>query len=78
MVNDNSVMGVIRASRPSFRNAHDKVAFAVHASFLASGYSLLAAGRPAFANDALSSSSTGKLLSLYTYVFLFFVVGTVG
>ncbi|XP_057511908.1 probable proteasome inhibitor isoform X2 [Actinidia eriantha] len=61
MVDDNSVMGVIRASRPSFRNAHDKVAFAVHASFLASGYSLLATGPPAFANDALSSSSTDEV-----------------
>ncbi|GFY82257.1 proteasome inhibitor-like protein [Actinidia rufa] len=61
MVDDNAVMGVIRSSRPSFRNAHDKVAFAVHASFLASGYSLLATGPPAFANDALSSSSTDEV-----------------
>ncbi|PSS32640.1 Proteasome inhibitor [Actinidia chinensis var. chinensis] len=61
MVNDNSVMGVIRASRPFFRNAHDKMAFAVHAAFLASGYSLLATGPPAFADGALSSTSTDEV-----------------
>ncbi|GKV14465.1 hypothetical protein SLEP1_g25345 [Rubroshorea leprosula] len=37
MANEKSVMAVIRAARPSFRNNHDKIAFAIHASFLASG-----------------------------------------
>ncbi|XP_050382998.1 probable proteasome inhibitor [Argentina anserina] len=57
MANDKSVMAVIRAARPSFRNANDKVAFAVHASFVASGFQLLAAGRSAFVENALSSST---------------------
>ncbi|XP_010256757.1 PREDICTED: probable proteasome inhibitor [Nelumbo nucifera] len=57
MVDANSVMVVIRASRPTFRNAHDKIAFAVHASFLASDYILTATGHPAFSESALSSSS---------------------
>lgn len=49
-------MLVIRSSRPQFRNNRDKIAFVVHASFIASGYKLVATGRPAFAEDALSSS----------------------
>lgn len=40
-------MAVIRASRPIFRNHHDKVAFAIHASFLSAGFSLIAVGRRA-------------------------------
>lgn len=59
MTTEKSVLAVIRASRPSFRNPHDKVAFAIHASFLASGFVLNATGPPAFSDNALSSSSTG-------------------
>ncbi|KAK9920565.1 hypothetical protein M0R45_029118 [Rubus argutus] len=58
MASDKSVMAVIRAARPSFRNKNDKVAFAIHACFVASGYELIATGRPAFSADALSSSSS--------------------
>ncbi|KAJ4885239.1 putative proteasome inhibitor [Raphanus sativus] len=56
MANSDTVMLVIRSSRPQFRNNSDKIAFVVHASFIASGYKLVATGRPAFAEDALSSS----------------------
>lgn len=58
-------MAVIRATRPSFRNKHDKVAFAVHATFLASGYVLTASGPTAYEDDALTSSSTGTSNPLY-------------
>lgn len=58
---EKSVMVVIRASRPSFRNNHDKVAFAVHASFLAAGFVLTGTGPPAFAEDSLSSTSTEEV-----------------
>lgn len=51
-----SVLAVIRASRPGFRNAHDRVVFAIHASFLAAGYSLTATGSQAAAASAPSSS----------------------
>ncbi|KAK1257126.1 putative proteasome inhibitor [Acorus gramineus] len=51
MANENSVMAVIRASRPSFRSSHDKVVFAVHSFFLANGYSLTATGRALFSGD---------------------------
>ncbi|XP_077229229.1 putative proteasome inhibitor isoform X2 [Tasmannia lanceolata] len=51
-----SVMAVIRAYRPYFRNPHDKIAFAAHASFLASGYILTATGNRAYSDNALSSS----------------------
>ncbi|EXB36691.1 hypothetical protein L484_016942 [Morus notabilis] len=61
MATEKSVMAVIRAARPSFRNKYDKVAFVVHASFLASGYVLTAAGRQAFSDSALSSSSTDEV-----------------
>ncbi|KAL3536450.1 hypothetical protein ACH5RR_004911 [Cinchona calisaya] len=59
-VTEQSVMGVIRAARPSFRNAQDKVVFAVHASFLASGFLLHATGPPCFSDDALPSTSTDE------------------
>ncbi|XP_010529791.1 PREDICTED: probable proteasome inhibitor [Tarenaya hassleriana] len=61
MANDKAVMAVIRAARPSFRNNHDKVSFAVHSSFLAAGYVLIATGRPAFAGDALYSTSLDEV-----------------
>ncbi|KAF8006306.1 hypothetical protein BT93_K0564 [Corymbia citriodora subsp. variegata] len=56
-----AVIGVVRASRPLFQSRHDRLAFAVHASFLASGYSLAATGPAASAADALSSSSTEEV-----------------
>lgn len=55
------MIAVIRAARPSFRNNPDKIAFAVHASFLASDYVLTAIGRPAFSDTALSSSSNDEV-----------------
>ncbi|CAA6658349.1 unnamed protein product [Spirodela intermedia] len=51
MATETSVMGVIRASRPSFRNSHDKATFALHAAFLAAGYALTATGRAALAGS---------------------------
>lgn len=57
MATDGAVLGVIRASRPSFRNSHDTVAFAIHASFLAAGYSLTATGSQA---ASLSLPSAGN------------------
>ncbi|XP_059305504.1 probable proteasome inhibitor [Lycium ferocissimum] len=61
MATEQSVMAVIRAARPTFRQAHDKVAFAVHAAFLASGFVLHATGPNASTDDALSSSSTDEV-----------------
>ncbi|XP_072987904.1 probable proteasome inhibitor [Typha latifolia] len=52
MATENSVTAVIRASRPSFRKPHDKIAFAVHSSFLPAGYSLVATGRNAFSDNS--------------------------
>ncbi|KAG0492495.1 hypothetical protein HPP92_005539 [Vanilla planifolia] len=51
MASESSLMAVIRASRPSFRNAHDKIAFAVHSSFLAAGFSLTAVGQRALSEN---------------------------
>ncbi|KAL0347366.1 UNVERIFIED_CONTAM: putative proteasome inhibitor [Sesamum calycinum] len=61
MATEQSIMAVIRAARPSFRSRFDKVAFAVHASFVAAGYVLHATGPPAFTDDALSSSSSDEV-----------------
>jgi hypothetical protein len=61
MSSEQAAMAVLRASRPTFRNAHDKVAFAVHSAFLAAGFSLLAVG-PATNSDDLSLC---KLLFCY-------------
>ncbi|KAL6987683.1 hypothetical protein U1Q18_013432 [Sarracenia purpurea var. burkii] len=61
MLDEQSVLAVIRAARPTFRNAHDKVAFVVHASFIASGYVLHATGPPAFSDDVLSFPTTDEV-----------------
>ncbi|XP_062095450.1 probable proteasome inhibitor [Humulus lupulus] len=60
MATDKSVIAVIRASRPSFRNDYDKLAFAVHASFLSSGFVLTATGTPALSDTTHSSSSSSS------------------
>nr|XP_025699545.1 probable proteasome inhibitor isoform X2 [Arachis hypogaea] len=61
MVSDKTVLAVIRASRPTFRNQNDKIAFAVHSSFLASGYVLTATGSQALSDTALSNSSNEEV-----------------
>ncbi|CAN0924673.1 Probable proteasome inhibitor [Linum grandiflorum] len=61
MATDKSVIAVIRGARPSFKNNHDKVAFAVHASFLTAGYMLTATGPAAMPESALSSTSTDEV-----------------
>ncbi|KAI9079594.1 hypothetical protein K1719_038421 [Acacia pycnantha] len=61
MASDKSVMAVIRAARPTFRNKFDRIAFAVHASFLASGYVLTATGPQAVSDSALSNPSTDEV-----------------
>lgn len=58
MSNDKSVMAVIRAARPTFRNDFDKLAFAVHATFLVSGHVLTATGPSA--DTDFTSPSTGN------------------
>ncbi|MCL7022544.1 hypothetical protein MKW94_005458 [Papaver nudicaule] len=54
MANEVGVMAVIRAARPKFRSAHDKVGFAVHAMFMNSGYSLTATGSQALSDTILT------------------------
>ncbi|KAK6943037.1 PI31 proteasome regulator, N-terminal [Dillenia turbinata] len=58
---EKSVMTLIRASRPTFRNAFDKVAFAVHSSFLASGYILTFTGSSSLSESAFNSSSSDEV-----------------
>ncbi|CAM0906200.1 unnamed protein product [Alopecurus aequalis] len=50
MVTDAAAMAVVKAARPAFRGAHDGVAFAANAAFLAAGYSVCAVG-PAALTD---------------------------
>ncbi|XP_043702164.1 probable proteasome inhibitor [Telopea speciosissima] len=61
MVTADSILALIMAYRTSFRNPHDKIALAVHASFLASGCILVATGLPAFSDTVLSSPSTDEV-----------------
>ncbi|KAK2657750.1 hypothetical protein Ddye_010802 [Dipteronia dyeriana] len=61
MATDRSVMALIRALKPSFRNDHDRVAFAVHAFFLASGHVSIATGSAACSDTALASPSTDEV-----------------
>lgn len=44
MASATSVLAIIRAARPQFRSRHEKVVFAAHAVFLASGYRLVGVG----------------------------------
>ncbi|CAK9228430.1 unnamed protein product [Sphagnum troendelagicum] len=55
MATPGAVLGVIRAARPRLKNATERVAFAVHAAFLAAGYSLVATG-----TNANSSPGIGE------------------
>lgn len=67
MVETAAVLAVIRTARPAFRNKHDKVAFAIHASFVTSGYRLIAAGAAAEADtsgECCWSGSSQNALSL--------------
>ncbi|GMI71274.1 PROTEASOME REGULATOR1 [Hibiscus trionum] len=61
MTNERTVIAVIRAARPSFRNDHDKVAFAVHATFLSAGFVLTATGPAALGDGVFSSTSTDEV-----------------
>lgn len=58
-----AVLAVIRAARPVFRSAYDRVAFAVHASLLAGGYSLTAVGSAATSSVPSGSLPSGSLFS---------------
>jgi len=72
MATDKSVLAVIRAARPTFRNQNDKIAFVVHSSFLASGYILTATGPQALSDTALSNPSNGKSKKIFFFSFQFF------
>lgn len=50
------VSAVIRAARPTFRNAHDKVAYAVHAAVMSRGWTLIATGAAADAEPQRGAS----------------------
>jgi len=56
MVTDAAAMAVVRAARPALRGAHDGVAFAAHATFLAAGYSLCAVGPAVLADPSPSGA----------------------
>mmetsp|Transcript_3951 Transcript_3951/g.14019 ORF Transcript_3951/g.14019 Transcript_3951/m.14019 type:complete len:240 (-) Transcript_3951:633-1352(-) len=46
-VSPQGVMAVVRAARPTYRHAHDRVAFAVHAGLSLAGFRLLSVGASA-------------------------------
>ncbi|KAL2329529.1 hypothetical protein Fmac_017110 [Flemingia macrophylla] len=61
MASGKSVLALIRAARPTFRNQNDKIAFAVHSSFLVSGYVLTATGPQALSDNAFSDPSNDEV-----------------
>lgn len=79
------MLAVIRAARPTFRNQNDKIAFAVHSSFLTSGYVLTATGPQALSDNAFSDPSNGNkktkntlfppFILLLLFFLQFFLVG---
>lgn len=44
MASASGVLAVIRAAHPELKSKPDKLAFAIHATFLASGYRLVGTG----------------------------------
>jgi proteasome inhibitor subunit 1 (PI31) len=58
MTTPGAVLGVIRAARPQLQNAMERVVFAVHGTFLAAGYSLVATG----SNANSSARSTYSMI----------------
>lgn len=76
MATDSAVLGVIRASRPSFRNSHDSLAFVIHASFLATGYSLTATGSqaaspssPSLGNEEVGIEGWNEMDDAYAFCY---------
>ncbi|XP_020224674.1 probable proteasome inhibitor [Cajanus cajan] len=61
MASEKSVLALIRAARPTFRNQNDKIAFAIHSSFLIYGYVLTATGPQALSDNALSDPSNDEV-----------------
>ncbi|CAN6183708.1 unnamed protein product [Urochloa humidicola] len=61
MVTDAAAMAVVRAARPALRGAHDGVAFAAHAAFLAAGYSLCAVGPDALTDPPPSGEEEVRI-----------------
>lgn len=74
MATEQGVIAVIRASRPTFRGPHDKVAYAIHSAFLSAGYILVATGTSAFDDAVLASPSTGKNPIFISFFNIFFTV----
>ncbi|KAL4310863.1 hypothetical protein GQ457_01G021490 [Hibiscus cannabinus] len=61
MSNKRAVIAVIRVTRPSFRNDHNKFAFAIHATFLFVGFVLTITGHAALGDGVFSSTSSDKV-----------------
>jgi hypothetical protein len=75
MATAKAVLGVIRASRPTLQSAIERVAFAIHSSFLAAGYSIVAVGANVNTSaNGMDESSTFKevynLTSTFIWIFL--------
>ncbi|KAG8099719.1 hypothetical protein GUJ93_ZPchr0013g37493 [Zizania palustris] len=68
-------MDVVKAARPAFRGAHDGVAFAANAAFLAAGYSLCAVGLAALTDPPPSGEEEVRIDGLNNmencYAFLY-------
>ncbi|KAK1353117.1 hypothetical protein POM88_052955 [Heracleum sosnowskyi] len=69
MATEQGVIAVIRAFPPTSRGSHDRVAYAIHSSFLAAGYILIGAGYfvtgagpPALLDDVLTTSSADGVM----------------
>jgi|UniRef100_A0ACD5U840 proteasome inhibitor subunit 1 (PI31) len=75
MVTDAAAMAVLKAARPAFRGAHDGVAFAANAAFLAAGYSLCAVGPsaltdpPPTADEEVGIDGWNDMDSCYAFLY---------
>ncbi|KAF6253919.1 hypothetical protein COO60DRAFT_370024 [Scenedesmus sp. NREL 46B-D3] len=70
-----AVLAVVRAAAPAFRSPQDRLAFAVHAAVLSSGYRLVAVGEQAqlegLSEDAPDASISGWNSSSEQYTFAY-------
>eukprot|EP00976_Prorocentrum_cordatum_P032788 667615-Prorocentrum_minimum.AAC.11 len=64
MATPTGILAVVRASRPSFRNRHDRLTFAIHAAVLSEGFHLVGVGEAVDTKEeAVSGGSKTHVLS---------------
>mmetsp|Transcript_18800 Transcript_18800/g.41141 ORF Transcript_18800/g.41141 Transcript_18800/m.41141 type:complete len:308 (+) Transcript_18800:207-1130(+) len=64
MATPTGILAVVRASRPSFRNKHDRLTFAIHAAILSEGFHLVGVGEAVDTKEEVVSGGTTEEVPL--------------